>query len=87
MIFTSVHAKVGDIFADGGLTYTVSSESPAEVKVTGSDASLSGDILIPATVTHESTEPWALRFGLITVKLFSQKRRVEAGMLRSHPPV
>ncbi|MBD5255955.1 MAG: leucine-rich repeat protein [Barnesiella sp.] len=56
MIFTSVHAKVGDIFADGGLTYTVSSESPAEVKVTGSDASLSGDILIPATVTHESTE-------------------------------
>ena len=48
-------AAVGDTFTSGALTFTVLSESPAEVSVKATDAStISGAVVIPSTVTNKS---------------------------------
>ncbi|MBD5298294.1 MAG: leucine-rich repeat protein [Bacteroides sp.] len=48
-------AAVGDTFTSGDLTFTITSESPAEVSVKATDAkTISGDVVIPSTITDNS---------------------------------
>lgn len=49
---------VGDTFSTDDLSFTVISESPARVQITGpvDASSLSGELIIPSTVTNNETE-------------------------------
>ena len=53
---TSAWAAVDVTFMEGGLKYKVTSESPNEVQVTGYDSAPTGALIIPATVSYNSSD-------------------------------
>ncbi|MDE5804675.1 MAG: leucine-rich repeat protein, partial [Paramuribaculum sp.] len=49
----AAHAAVGDTFTFGDLTFTITSESPAEVSVKAANTkTISGAVVIPSTITN-----------------------------------
>ena len=49
----AAHAAVGDAFTFGDLTFTITSESPAEVSVKATNTkTISGAVVIPSTITN-----------------------------------
>jgi len=51
----SLHAAVGDTFTVGDLNYAILSEDDHTVSISGYQATLSGDMEIPSSITHEGS--------------------------------